>query len=291
LDHEQAATRITDWVSERLSPAEAERVAEHVRSCVSCTAAAEAARALRVAARETGPRTPHLDSVTLARYTLTPADLTVTEIAGCRAHLDECPDCARERDLVRAANAPSWTRALAAWLAGAPEPRALLAPALAVIAVLLAVPAYQGLVTLPRERARHEASVVATPAVPVMHPSAWAGGGVETLMLEPATRGVTTTPVVRLRPGQPAEPILFACDRPPGDSVTVRLTGTHDAVVWTHVTAVSEIWSAGHHVVSLLVPADALSPGEYRLELLSAPDQGLHASARFRVEPSAAVGR
>ncbi|HUK62236.1 MAG TPA: hypothetical protein VLV15_02845 [Dongiaceae bacterium] len=288
MDHELAATRITDWVSERLPAAEAEGVAAHVRTCASCAAAAEAARALRNAAREALPRTSHLDPVTLARYTLTPDDLTVAEIGRCRAHLDECPECAREHELVRAANAPSLTRTLASWLPPATEPRAVLAPALAVLAVLLAVPAYQGLVTLPRERARHAGQAASSAPAPAAGPVAWAGGGVETLILESATRGGATVPAIRLRAGQPAEPVLLECDRPPGDTVTVRLTDVRGGLVWSRVAAISEIWDPRHHVVSLLLPAAALDPGEYLLVLVTGRD-GTHASARFRIEPRVAA--
>jgi hypothetical protein len=184
---------------------------------------------------------------------------------------------------VRTANAWSWTRTLAAWLPAAPEPGAMLAPALAVLAVLLAVPAYQGLVTLPRERARQSERAAATAPTPTPGPVAWTGGGVDPLILEGATRGAATVPAIRLRAGQPAEPVLFACDRPPGETVTLRLTDARDAVVWTQTATVSEIWSAEHHVVSLLVPAGALAPGEYRLAVLAGADRTPYASARFRV--------
>jgi anti-sigma factor RsiW len=292
MDHEVAATRITDWVLERLTPSDARAVETHVGTCAACAEAATAARALRRTAGLGGrPSTPHLEPLLLARFTLTPDTLAVQELAACRAHLDECPACAHERDLVRAANAPSWSRALAAWLPSPAAPRALLAPALGVLALLLAVPAYLGIVELPRERGRHPGATTATTApnansAGAAGAPAWTGGGVDALILESATRGAGVVPTIHIRPGQPVQPILFQCDRPEGESVTLRLMGTGEVVAWTRVARTADIWDTRHHVVSLLVPVSNLVPGEYRLEVAATTPGAIPTTARFRVEAS-----
>lgn len=72
----------------------------------------------------------------------------------------------------------------------------------------------------------------------------------------------------------------------PAGNVAIALVREPDARVWTIEGPREDFWDAQNALVGLLVPADVLTPGNYRVELGAAPGRAPSFTARFRVLPS-----
>ncbi len=297
MDHDEASQHITEWVAGRLAEVDATAVAAHVAGCAACRAVAEAVRGVRAAVAEHGEHlfSAHPVPEALARFALAPGALALAELGALRGHLAACPTCARELALVRAANAPAPLRALRAWAPARGAGAALLRPALAVLVALLAVPAWLGIVVLPRERARSREATHAAVHAPAPAPRAaapaWPGGAVDLLVLSAPTRAAAgAAPLVRLRPGQPAVPLLVDLARPRADSLTLRVIDAAGVTTWSLTAARDELWDARHGGLSALLPAAALDQGAYRLEIAPARGGAPLLIAPFRVVAAVARG-
>ena len=305
MTHDQVLSLVSDWVRGRLDRERAREVESHARTCRDCQQAADAARRLAgETARLDETALAHPPADVLARYVSEPDSESVATLARVGAHLRGCETCREDVALMRAAGRPGWWRALrAAWGAPGAGARAL-HPALALAAVLLAYPAWRGLVEWPRERAAAERRVRAAEDELARargaargiaaRPSPGArGGGVAALVLQGAARDAGPTPTLRLRRGQPFQPILLDVTPPPGPLAVTLARG--DAVVWSSTGSREEYWDDVNRLVGLLVPADALAPGEHRLELRQADARTLVFAATFLVvagaTPETSAGR
>jgi hypothetical protein len=204
---------------------------------------------------------------------------------------------------MRDASAPGGWRRLRAWLGSGALLPAPLQPALAAAALLMVVPAWMGLVQAPRdreeserlvrtvqeERARAEsrASELESRANELASRASTAprGGGVAALVLRGATRASEPTPALRLRAGQGLQPLLLDATPPAGD-VSVRLLRQPSEVVWSAAGPREDFWDESNQLVGVLVPADVLSPGSYRIELASADGVKPYFSSSFTVSAS-----
>ena len=101
----------------------------------------------------------HPSSDALARFVTDPDGESIGELARVGVHLRGCAPCSEDVALMREASTPSWWRPVQAWWASAPATSRLLQPALAVAAIVLMFPAWNGLVDAPRERASLERRV------------------------------------------------------------------------------------------------------------------------------------
>ena len=291
MDHADARQLISDWARGRLDASRAQEVAEHTKSCADCTAAAEAVARLEAEGRRlaTGV-SPHPSPETLARYVALPGESSTLELASVGVHLRECATCREDVDLVRAAAAPEWWRAVQSWLASPPASMRGLQPALAAAVVLLAYPAWLGLVEYPRARAAAERPASQAGPAPVAgagaraNPEAAAprGSGVSALVLRGATRGGDDLPVLWLRPGQLLQPVLVDATLT-GSQVAVSIVREPGGGVWDTRGPREEFWDPVNSLFGILVPAAVLTPGQYRLELAAGPGAPPEVTARFRV--------
>lgn len=299
MTHDQALPLVSDWVRGRLDAGQARDVESHVRICHECGEAADAARRLvDEAAHLGGAPLPHPSGDALARYVSEPDAEPVAALARVGAHLRQCDPCREDVALMREASRPAWWRAFRAlWDAPGAGAR-VLQPALALAALLLVFPAWRGLVELPRERAaadrrvqaaedaraRAEDAARAHAARPT--PSG-RGGGISALVLQGATRDAGALPTLRLRSGQPFQPILLDVAPPPGPLiVTLAREGN---VVWTSSGSREEFWDEANRLVGLLVPTDVLTAGQYRLELRRGGAETPVFASAFRVTGAAAA--
>lgn len=288
MDHADAQRHVSDWARGRLDAARAREVAEHAKTCADCTAAAEAVARLEAEGRRlAADAAPHPSAETLARYVALPGESSTLELARVGVHLRECATCREDTELARAAAAPAWWRAVQSWLAAPSAPLRTLQPALAVAVVLLAYPAWLGLVEYPRARAAAErpsprlGPEVGAPANPVPA-TAPRGGGVSALVLRGATRGGDELPVLWLRTGQLLQPVLVDATLT-GTRVAVSLVREPGGIVWDAAGPREEFWDPANSLFGLLVPAEVLTPGKYRLELAAGPGSPPEVTARFRV--------
>lgn len=292
MEHEEARRLVSDWARGRLEAARAREVETHVRGCAACAEAADAAAGLDAEGRRLGATaTAHPSAEALATYVETPAELATAALARIGAHVRGCEACRGELALAREAAAPGALRRLRAWFAPAGSPARALQPALAVAALLLAYPAWIGLVEHPRarvaaERRVQQAEARARAAGERPAPPAGAleprGGGVAALVLRDATRGSGGTPELRLRPGQILQPVLVDVAIP-WPQVAVALVREPGGRVWAIEGPREEFWDPANALAGLLVPAGVLTPGAYRLELGPATGQAPQVTARFRV--------
>jgi hypothetical protein len=294
MEHAQARPLVSDWARGRLDAARARDVETHVRICQACKEAADVAAGLDAEGhRLAGTETAHPSPDALARYVETPEEESIAALARIGAHVRGCDDCREDVTLMREAAAPAWWRSVRSWLAAPSAPARLLQPALAVAAVLLAYPAWVGLVEYPRARAAAERRIhdaearaqaeAAARALPVP-PTAPRGGGVAALVLRGAARGGDAIPALRVREGQTLQPVLVDAVLPAGP-VAIALVREPDTRAWTIDGLREDFWDPANALVGLLVPTEVLTPGDYRLELREAPGRPPFVTARFRVLP------
>lgn len=295
MDHKTTMTLLGDAVSDRLSEADAQAVEAHVATCDECESVFATMQGVshEVAAQGRALFTPHPTPDDLVSFAMGSPQLGPDRRTGVDAHVRACPSCTAEmalaRDTDRHAHRAWWqsvvdvvtTRPSRAWAA--------LGPACAALAILLAFPAYQGVMQVPalhgrvesarqqiatlenttaglRERLRiAQQSTIRPPATPT-------GGAARLLYLTGMHRGAGTPPV-QYAPQQAFIPLALACDAQaaasrPSTAVQVRIvrqdTGT---VAWTYAGRLGEVWDPSTQVVSLLVPAAALGTGEFRAEV------------------------
>jgi hypothetical protein len=294
MTHEQAVLLVSDWARGTLDAGRSRAVEEHVRVCGECQAAAEAAGGLHAEAARLA-RTPsaHPSSDALAGYVSEPETASIVTLARIGAHVHGCDPCREDVTLMREASRPAWWRAIrAVWDAPGSTAR-WLQPALALGALLLAFPAWRGLVELPRERAaselrlhdvdeareRAEARVRELTLEPA---PAIRGGGVAALVLQGPLRDAGDLPALRLRPGQPLQPVLLDVSPPTGE-LHVTLVRANGSVAWTAAGPREEFWDEANRLTGLLVPTDVLTPGEYRIEVRRGADRAPFFTSRFRV--------
>lgn len=154
-DHEDSSTQLTDLLAGRLSGERAAAAWAHLGTCPDCQAVASVIHRVREAvgpaAQEIAAEHPRSED--LVAFALGDVETALDVLARVRIHLDGCAECRRAVALTRGAEArtgrgPDWIAGvldrLRAWWTA---PR--LAPALAVVAVLLAYPAWVGLVRHP----------------------------------------------------------------------------------------------------------------------------------------------
>jgi hypothetical protein len=293
MTHEQAASLVSEWARGALDASRSADFERHVAECEACRGAAAAARSLveereRIAA--SSQRHPSSDA--LARYVVGHRDEPVVELARVGLHLSRCGTCREDADLMREAALPGWWRSIRAWFSALPSLPRVLQPALAVAAILLAYPAWMGLIEAPRERAAAEARLRAAEEARVRAEAearelgsrdavAPRGGGVAALVLRDAVRSAASLPTVRLRAGQDLQPLLLDV-APPAGALTVTLS--RDRVpVWSASGPREDFWDEANRLVGVLVPAQALTPGEYSIELRSGTGPPFFVS-RFRVQ-------
>ena len=277
MTHEQALPLVSDWVLGRLESGRRHDVEAHVRVCHECQQAADAAR--RLAGEATlladAPQ-GHPSADALARYVSEPDAESVSALARVGAHLRGCETCREDVALMREASRPAWTRAIrAGWHAPGASER-VLQSALALAVLLLVFPAWRGLVELPRERAAAEQRLRSADEARARAESAareraarpapaGPGGGIAALVLQGTARGTSAPPTLRLRSGQPFQPVLLDVTPPAGALAITLARG--DTVVWTASGSREEFWDDANRFVGLLVPADALVPGGYTVEV------------------------
>lgn len=300
MEHAAAELLLEDWINARLAPGIGADVEAHVRACAECRGMAETLRALREAVNEHGEAlfTDHPPAASLAQWASDPEALPLETLARIGAHLRACPTCRTEAALIRAAAAPSVTRALRAWWPIRPTWSDALRPALALLFIVLVWPAYLGVVEYPRLRAAAERSrdqarasrgFIGSPGTPAAPQSSapagaqWSGGGAGVLVLSGPTRGGgDRIPTVTLAAGQPAIAILSDRRPPEADSIRIAIRSASGAVVWRISARPAEVWSTRDQVMSLMVPTRVLAPGDFDLEV-GTPSGPPSFRSRFRV--------
>jgi hypothetical protein len=303
VEHETAASLLTDYALGRLSAERRPDLELHLASCPECRGVVATIGAARAElAAGAGPLfEPHPTAEELAGLAVDPEGLDPDQRARIGAHASVCPTCAREVELARAAERTAWIRSAPAWarVAGRGAPATWPTPALAVLAALLAFPAFLGTIRYPETRATNqrlerdlralEARLAPTPPTPALE--RW-GGPAPLLSLSGPERGIDAVASVRPRPGQPYLAMLIAYEPAagPADSIDVRIVSAAGAVAWSARATEGELWDRHLEALSLLVPGDALRPGHYRLELRVREGRDPRFTAPFRVlEPVAAI--
>lgn len=298
MDHREAMPLVADWARGRLDAERARQVDAHVRGCTMCREAVEAANRLDAESRRLERADAgHPSAETLARYVETPQSEPVAALTATGTHLRSCAPCREDVTLMRAAATPSWWRWLRSWATGEPAwTTRVLQPALAVLAVLLVFPAWLGLVERPRERAAAERRLNETETrvrreSELREPSAPApaarGGGVAVLVLRGPTRGGDAAPSVRLRVGQTFQPALLDIPSVPA-RVRVGLIREPGREVWTSEGPREEFFDPPTGLAGVLIPADVLTPGDYRLEVRPGQNAPPVFTSWFRVLPARA---
>lgn len=291
MDHETAASLLSDFSRDALTPGQRLEVEAHLTACPECQAVLSTLRAVRTELTEGGPELfgPHPPAEALARLAAGDSDLDVATLDHLAAHTRMCPTCAREVALAREADRTAWARAPHAWIRQGARRGDLLRPALAVLAALLVFPAYLGLVRYPEQRAEshrleRELDRMARPATPP--PAARWGGAVPLLLLSGPERSGSVPPTVTLRAGQPYVAVLVAYDPHSAalDSIEVRIVRASDGTaVWhSHATG-DELWNPALEALTVLVPAEGWQPGGYRLELVWGKRKAPRFTASFQV--------
>ena len=299
MEHRDAAPLLIDHVRGRLEGESARTMESHVATCAECRGLAETIRRVdhEISAHGAALFERHPTSDDLARWALAADSLPTEILARLGGHVNACPTCRREAELARRAATPSLATALAGRARGlAGEGMGgWLKPALAVAAILLAWPAWQGLVAVPALRrevaetraeldAARERERAVTPAPEV------SGGAGRIVVLGGAMRSTGDGPAVALAEGQAVLPVLIDLESAPAlldadgqlDATLVPAGG--GAAVFALRASATALRDPAMRTLTLLVPTSRLSPGAWRLELRRAGAAGapLYA-ATFRI--------
>ena len=298
MDHDDAAPLLSELARGTLAPAVATGVADHALACPECRPALAAMREVQALAerREAGMLEPHPESELLTRFALEADALAPAARAHVEAHVGQCPACAAEVRLARAAVAGAgWRGALAAWTGvGNPGIEGWLRPALTALAIVALVPAYFGLVEYPRaisERdrgPRHAQQQPAPAAAPAPAPT-FEGGAAHVLLLRGPTRSAARAlPRVVLAAGQDALPVVVdhPLGLPPEAPVAIRVLRANGSLAWSTSSTARALWDSSLGAATLLVPTRALAHGRYALEIAPAAGGPIRFSARFEVAPA-----
>ncbi len=279
MTHENAEALLSEFAQDALAEDTASSVRAHVAECAECTSLLAVITTVRAECRAHGGAflREHPSSADVARAAAG-EDIS----ANVTAHLRGCPTCAVESDAVRAAQ-DEWRREPIAMRArGATASRRVLLPAIAAC-LLLAFPAYRGIVQLPNARrallvsremersVRAERDSLArivreTAPPPVVRDT---GGAAPLLFFTASTRGSTDVPHIRPNPAVALQPIAAVVDVTADPAVTdatvVTVTIRHSAgtQVWAVNDRVDALWTRETSVLSVLVPRAALAPGRY----------------------------
>lgn len=284
MDHESASLLLSECVAGKLTGPTAAEVAAHVQECSECGALAETLAAVRGEVAEHGQALwlPHPPALDLARFASDDRSMSTADFALIGAHVRACPACGTETRLAREAQVPSAWRWLRAWLPEFMDRRALAVVAFAALAVVLAYPAYIGLVEYPRAVSR---SSHGTTAAPVPNsPSSVSGGPAAVLILTGESRGAASVvPLARLRAGQTQLALLIDAAPPNGDPLELELRNRAGQLLWHARAQGAELWDAQQHVMSLAIPVVALVGGEFVLSI-GASGRPPEVNRRFRVE-------
>lgn len=298
LTHEQAVPLVSDWARGVLDDAQSRAVEEHVLLCGECRAVAEAAGGLHAEAERLA-RTPsaHPSADALAQYVTEPQIASTLTLARVGAHVRGCDPCREDVALMREASRPVVWRALRAWWEEPGSGARRLQPALALAAILLCFPAWRGLVELPRQRAASEQRIrdadrareraeTMVRELTIQPAPALRGGGVAALVLQGTLRDAGALPTLRLRSGQPLQPVLLDVSPPRGE-LHVTLVHANGSVAWTASGPRGEFWDEANRLMGLLVPTDVLTPREYQIEVREGENRTPFFVSRFRVAAGA----
>lgn len=306
LTHNEARLVLTEYAHGRLDSQGAHALEGHVAACVECRGALAALRALERELAEHGEAalSEHPVPEKLVRFAVNSSRIAVPELARLAAHVRACPTCEREVELTRGADAwraPWWRSFARAWQEAQAGPWGMLAPAMAVIALVLAWPAWLGVRELPnvrraQETATHDAAQLQREVVSLREvvqandaAASWSGGA-RALAFPALRRGVPPEPPeLRVVPGQPHVPVYVAFDpRDAGDpaalAIVILRAGTPGEVFQLEGAA-ADLWDPAVQGLSLLLPARVLEPGDFRLEVRVPGEERPRYASPFRVLP------
>ena len=137
VEHEEAASRLSDLVFERLDPDSATQVEAHAESCSECREVMDLMRQLHTEAALHGSIlfAEHPRSEDLVKFATADDELSTNALAQIANHVRTCADCTEEAALVRDAMASTdaWWRKLLSPLLYPGRGGASLIPKLAVL--------------------------------------------------------------------------------------------------------------------------------------------------------------
>jgi len=305
MNHERAAELLTEFLQGRVAGVAAEEIAAHLQGCAECAAAAETFRLLKEGAAETvgaldggganDPQSQHPTTEEIATFSIVPKRLGESSMLRVRAHIETCGRCAEEVEITRGAAALTSSAVPASVKSAARGSRSpwrgihTLALAASIGALLLAYPAFRGLVDLPVEtenaaRLNEETAHLRGEADDLRRSlnrlreeadrsRAWSGA-VPLPVLTSRYRGAQSeATVIRVQPGQPFVPIAVLPVLPSGaaagDSFTFEIRREGGDPVWKLDLTAGRIRDElrASKVVTFLISTATLSAGHYELRL------------------------
>ncbi|PYT14701.1 MAG: hypothetical protein DMF51_08045 [Acidobacteria bacterium] len=167
MTHDEAVLLLPDLSHDRLDAGVAAQARSHLSTCTECRATAETYERLLGAPRSDSSRSgaAHPSSAEIVRFALRSDDLQTEDLARLASHLRSCPGCAADVRLTREAESAGragWLRNLlgnALALLDVRRPALAAAVATGLAVAVMGYPAFLGLYRLPRaagdaERAR-----------------------------------------------------------------------------------------------------------------------------------------
>jgi hypothetical protein len=313
LDHDSASQLLSDLLAHRLTGEEAAAVQAHVDSCSACMEVWTAMRSVKadIGREDAALFDEHPAAEHLVAYAAGDRDLRIPDLARLGDHVRLCPPCAQEVRVTRKAlgskrplRIPGLSDAVAIPHVGRSFGRM---PALswAAFAVAILAVGYLELVRVPairrgeteartearslRERTAEIESSLQAALSRLRATENWSGGFALLVLSTPLRDAEVKLPEIQIASGQPIQPILVDADLSidAEDSIQAELVRQPDgARVWSHATQFREMWDPAQKTVNLLVPARALTPGVYRLDIHRSGAAEPAFSSSFRVRPT-----
>ena len=263
MDHEEAKPLLSDYVMGELSSEEAASLDAHTSACQECREILVSMGIVRQELQLHGPVIfePHPDADHLVHYALEDRGLSTDELATIGAHVSACPTCREEVAVTRRAHARSqkwWRKLVSPFMVPSFTTTPAFQLAAVALVIVLAYPAYRGLVREPAESAQNGL------------------GGVPNLFFEELTRGSSGSNgalTISLEPGQAHLSLILPMPGPHGkrpqliEAILKRLADGEP--VWRQVVPAADTYVSGFRTAraNLVVPTSVLSPGKFRIEL------------------------
>jgi hypothetical protein len=290
MNHEVAAPMIGDLLHGRLRGETKTEVLSHVTSCGECKSLSETYGLLSEALLDNGLEHPSAEAI--VQYAFTEDQLDPDERDRIATHLLGCELCASELEVTSQAEAEILAELSTVKAQDAPriDRRTRLAPAIAaaVVAIVMAYPAYLGLFEVPRIDNR----LASLEAERIGRVAANWTGPVDLNILQSPLRNTGNDPVaIHLAAQQPY--VVLTVD--PGlleeyvgtGVVYLDIRDTSRRSIWSWEFTEQQVVGAVNGVVAVLVPADELPAGDLTMSVSRGADRAeLVFDAPFRVTRS-----
>ena len=290
MNHEDAAALLHDFHYGQIDGARRHEIEEHLDGCEECRALSRTYRVLHATLNHDQRAKDHPSSEEIVAYAVDRSGLDPGAALRVADHVKSCTVCSDAVEKTRQVHASVLARPGTGrprrWSLQRSGVRVALAAALAGLALLIIADAYLRFGSLREAQAQLQARAARVDELTSSLDQArdelgrvesW-GGAVDLTVLSSALRDETAAPVIRLREDQPHAPLVVELDLAAFeldiDAFGFEIHRAHGGPIWSVDLSADRVRESVESlgVVSFLVPAAELPPGDYKLRVVARGD-------------------